>query len=280
MTLSELNPFLRFSAQMLYDTSYNGSQVRVSDCRLFSVLDGSGRLSIDGKHYSLSPGCLFYCCAGSCYSIHTHSSMHLLILNFDLSRTHSDQSLPLPPNRDKATWSTMPVYSNPVEGSFLSSHLFLESSGEVLPLLKQLVDDHAAGGRFADALTSANLKALLTRLHLHTSGQLPPKVVQVQEYIAAHYAEPITNGQLAQLVGYHEYYLNRIFTAATGQSLHGYLLRIRLNRAIWLILNTELELQEVSEQVGFGSYPHFSSAFKAATGFSPAQYRKRLRGSI
>jgi transcriptional regulator GlxA family with amidase domain len=174
----------------------------------------------------------------------------------------------------------MPVYSDPVEGSFLSSHLFLESSGEVLPLLKQLVDDHAAGGRFADALTSANLKALLTRLHLHTSGQLPPKVVQVQEYIAAHYAEPLTNGQLAQLVGYHEYYLNRIFTAATGQSLHGYLLRVRLSRAGWLILNTDLELQTISEQVGFGSYPHFSAAFKTATGFSPAQYRKRLRSSI
>ena len=125
MTLSELNPFLRFSAQMLYDTSYNGSQVRVSDCRLFSVLDGSGRLTIDGKHYTLAPGCLFYCCAGSCYSIHTHRAMHLLILNFDLSRSHSSQSLPLPPNRDQSGWSTMPVYFDEVEGSFLDSHLFL-----------------------------------------------------------------------------------------------------------------------------------------------------------
>ena len=280
MTLSELNPFLRFSAQMLYDTSYNGSQVRVSDCRLFSVLDGSGRLTIDGKHYTLAPGCLFYCCAGSCYSIHTHSAMHLLILNFDLSRSHSSQSLPLSPNRDQSGWSTMPVYFDEVEGSFLDSHLFLESSGELQPALKQLVADHAAGGRFADALTSAALKELLIRLHLHTSGQLPPKVVQVQEYIARHYAEPLTNAQLAQLVGYHEYYLNRIFTAATGQSLHGYVLRMRLNRAGWLILNTDLELQTVSEQVGFSSYPHFSGYFKQAYGLSPAQYRKRLRSNI
>lgn len=280
MTLSELNPFLRFSAQMLYDTSYNGSQVRVSDCRLFSVLDGSGRLTIDGKHYTLAPGCLFYCCAGSCYSIHTHSAMHLLILNFDLSRSHSSQSLPLPPNRDQSGWSTMPVYFDEVEGSFLDSHSFLESSGELQPALKQLVADHAAGGRFADALTSAALKELLIRLHLHTSGQLPPKVVQVQEYIARHYAEPLTNAQLAQLVGYHEYYLNRIFTAATGQSLHGYVLRIRLNRAGWLILNTDLELQTVSEQVGFSSYPHFSGYFKQAYGLSPAQYRKRMRSNI
>ena len=44
MTLSELNPFLRFSAEMLYDAAFNGSPVRVSDCRLFSVLDGTALL--------------------------------------------------------------------------------------------------------------------------------------------------------------------------------------------------------------------------------------------
>ena len=281
MTISDLNPFLRFSAEMLYDTSFNGTRVRVSDCRLLAVLEGTAKLSIDGRHYDLFPGCLFYCCAGSCYSIHTHSGMHLLILNFDLSRSHSGQTLPISPNREESGWSAMPVFFDTVESSsFLNSHLFLESGGELLPTLKQVVDDHAAGGRFADALTSAALKGQLTRLHLHAPGQLPPKVVQVQEYIAAHYAEPLTNARLAQLVGYHEYYLNRVFTAATGQSLHGYLLKVRLNRAGWLILNTDLELQTVGERVGFGSYPHFSAAFKAATGFSPAQYRKRLRGSV
>jgi len=281
MELCDLNPFLRFASEMLYDTAFNGSQVRVTDCRLFAVLEGTGRLSVEGKHYTLSPGCLFYCCAGSCYSIFTHSSMHLMILNFDLSRTHSHQTLPLSPKREQGSWSTMPVFFDSVSGSsFLCSHLFLENGGDLLSAVKQIVDDHTGGGRFADALTSAALKGLLTRLHLHAPGQLPPKVVQVQEYILQNYSQPLTNAGLAQLVGYHEYYLNRIFTAATGQSLHSYLLKVRLNRASYLILNTGLELQAVGEQVGFNSYPHFSAAFKAATGFSPAQYRKRLRGSI
>lgn len=281
MTLSDLNPFLRFSAEMLYDVVYNGSPVRVSDCRLFSVLDGSATLSIDGMQYTLTPGCLFYCCAGSSYSIHTQDNMHLMILNFDLTRDHSCHTLPIPPYRDNAQWAQMPVYHDEVsDSSFLNGHLFLENGGELLSHLRQIVDDCTEADRLSDAISSAGLKMLLIRMHQQIPGQLPQKVVQVQDYIAQHYAEPLTNGQLAHLVGYHEYYLNRIFTAATGQSLHGYLLKVRITRAAFLILNTDLELQEIPEQVGFGSYPHFSAAFKSATGFSPAQYRKRLRSNI
>ena len=157
---------------------------------------------------------------------------------------------------------------------------FLENGGSLLDLLRQTVEIHTMADRFADALSSAMLKTLLTRMHLHATGQLPQKVALVQDYILKHYAEPITNSQLAQLAGYHEYYLNRIFTAATGQSLHSYLMKVRISRAAFLILNTDLELQEISEQVGFGSYPHFSGYFKQAHGLSPAQYRKRLRSNI
>jgi len=82
---------------------------------------------------------------------------------------------------------------------------------------------------------------------------------------------------LADLVGYHEYYLNRIFTAYVGQSLHAYLMNIRLSRASYLILNTDMDLKDIPEQAGFSSYPHFSAAFKRVYGYAPAKYRKHLR---
>lgn len=281
MKLLELNPYVRFAAEMLYDASYSGSFVRVNDCRLFFILDGGASLAIGEREYSLFPGCLFYCRAGSIYSVRMEQPTHLISLNFDLSMGHGHRGLPFSPNRNAGQWEDMQVLLDRVEdSSFLNDHLYLENAGELLTLAKQTVTDFAAGGRYSAPLCCAGVKTLLTRLHLFAPGQLPPKVAQVRDHIDAHFAQPLTNRTLAELVGYHEYYLNRIFTAATGQSLHSYLLTVRLNRAVYLMLNTDRELQAISEEVGFVSYPHFSSRFKKIYSCSPAQYRKQLRCGI
>ena len=281
MNLCYLNPFLRFASKMLYDVSYNAMPVLVSDCRLFYILEGSAQLEIGDACYALEPGCLFYCCAGSRYTIRCVDCLHLFSLNFDLTQQFRANFHPLPPNREPENWPQTQVFFEEVaDSNFLNGHLFLEKGADYQPFLERIVQDFTSTDRFGRELGSAELKRLLITLHRRDPDQLPPKVVQVQEYLQTHFAQAITNRELADLVGYHEYYLNRIFNAATGQSLHRYLLNVRLNRAAYLILNTDLELQAIPEQVGFGSYPHFSGYFKQVFGCSPAQYRKQLRSNI
>lgn len=281
MNLCDLNPHLRFAAKMLYDINYNDTAVQVSDCRLFLVLEGSASLSISGQQYALAPGCLFYCCAGSRYSIRTQNLLRLMILNFDLTQQANRHSLPLPPCRDPAKWDTMPVYYEAVADSpFLGSYLVLENQSHLHDPLSRLLEEFGSTSRYSRELCSAALKSLLIALHQADPRQIPPIIEQVQAYIQSHYAQPITNQELAKLAGYHPYHLNRVFTDYTGLTLHSYLLQLRLKKANHLILNTDMELQAIAEQVGFGSYPHFSSYFKQMYGCSPAQYRKRLRGSI
>lgn len=281
MRVCDVNPFLRFASLLLYDTSYNNTEVRVSDCRLFYILDGSAQLRIGAQDYSLSAGSAFYCCAGSCYRIQTRDTLRLISLNFDLTQRFCDHRLPIPPSRDPSQWEAMPIHKDPVtDSAFLNDHLFLPLGSHLQEQLTAIVEAFSAGDRFSRELAGAMLKTLLTQLHRQLSGVLPPKLAQVQAYIQSNFAKPITNRELAELVGYHEYYLNRIFSEHTGMNLHSYLLRFRLSRASYLILNTDMELQQIPEQVGFGSYPHFSSYFKQVYGCSPAQYRKRLRSNI
>ena len=85
MNLCDLNPFLRFASKMLYDVSYNAMPVLVSDCRLFYILEGSGQLEIGDARHNLEPGCLFYCCAGSRYTIRCGDFLRLFSLNFGIS---------------------------------------------------------------------------------------------------------------------------------------------------------------------------------------------------
>ena len=124
------------------------------------------------------------------------------------------------------------------------------------------------------------MKTLLLQLHRAKQKELPDKLATVQAYIRDHYKENPSNKELGKLVGYHEYYLNRIFLAYTGMSLHEYLIKVRLEKAISLIINTNLPLNTVATEVGIQSYPHFSSCFRAAFGCSPSQYRRRHRGGI
>jgi len=278
MRVCDLNPFLRFYAELRNDLIYNDTPVKVSDCRLFYILKGCAQLTTGMHTFSLSPGSLFYCPAGSCYTIHTQNAMQLICLNFDLTQQWNDHILPMPPSRDPSHWPSMPVFSVFMEDSlYLNSFLFLEKMERFLPQLEQIIEDCSSGERFGKELGSAQLKNLLIRLHRQDVQQLPSKLQLIQKYMQTNYACPLTNQHLADLVGYHEYYLNRIFTAYVGQSLHAYLMNIRLCRASYLILNTDMDLKSISEQVGFSSYPHFSAAFKQSYGYAPAKYRKQLR---
>lgn len=281
MLLQELNPHLRFAAALRYEMFFNHRTVKVTDCRLFYITEGNARLHIGARQYSLCAGNLFYCCAGSEYTVETTAGFSLISLNFDLSQSHCERILPISPSSDQGTWATLPVYLDQVEDSdFLNSNFLLENAAEFRAELEQIALHFSSGGRFAPQLCSALLKTLLIRLHCPREGSLPPGILPVLHYIEQNYAKPISNEDLAAIAGYHEYHLNRLFRACTGAGLHSYLLSIRLNRAVYLMLNTNTPLQTIAEQVGFGSYPHFSSYFKQRFSCSPAEYRKRHRGSI
>ena len=121
---------------------------------------------------------------------------------------------------------------------------------------------------------SSLLKSILLRLHRSQDQSLPPKLTRVTEYIQKHYRKQLSNKDLGQLAGYHEYYLNRSFAACTGMTIHQYLMRVRMEQASYLLRNTDLPPNVIAEEVGIRSYPHFSASFKAAYGCSPTAYRK------
>lgn len=281
MELRQLAPFLRFAARMQYDRAFNAKAVRVTDCRLFYVLDGSAHAQIGAKSYCLTPDSLLYLSAGSIYTIHTDTGFSLISLNFDLEERWQAQAAPISPQRDPSLWKDLSVHSSDVTDSpFLGSHLFLEDGSSLHSSIEKIVDEFSVQDPFSGAIRHSQLTLLLLRLHRLEQPQLPPKLQLVHSYIRSHYAHPLSNRQLSDLAGYHEYHLNRLYAAATGLTLHEDLTAVRLSRAASKILSSDAPLQEIAEGCGFASYPHFSACFKQTYGSSPAQYRKRLKGSI
>ena len=61
--------------------------------------------------------------------------------------------------------------------------------------------------------------------------------------------------------------------ALTGIGANDYINRIRIEKAVQLLTDTQLSITEISEEVGFTYQRYFSTAFKQIKGVTPTQFR-------
>jgi AraC-like DNA-binding protein len=84
--------------------------------------------------------------------------------------------------------------------------------------------------------------------------------------------------QLAQELGISESYLRARFRRETGISLGQHLRRVRLQKAMGLLLQSDLSITAIAGRCGFDSVFSFSRSFHQFTGMPAKDYRKRFRG--
>jgi AraC-like DNA-binding protein len=80
--------------------------------------------------------------------------------------------------------------------------------------------------------------------------------------------------RLAREVGLGLSTLRRNFKAATGLSLHDFLLQNRLETARQLLGETEIPIKQIAARLNYRDVHFFSSQFKKLSGVSPAAYRR------
>lgn len=82
--------------------------------------------------------------------------------------------------------------------------------------------------------------------------------------------------RLSRLAGLNEHKLKKGFKELFGKSVFAYLLHHRIERAIELMDNTELSLDNIAALIGYTENAHFSRAFKKIKGIPPGQYRHEI----
>jgi AraC-like DNA-binding protein len=113
--------------------------------------------------------------------------------------------------------------------------------------------------------------------HEHESGahaerECSRHVVTARRYIDAHYGEVISLTLLAGVVGCSRRYLAERFRRETGETVHGYLTRVRLNHAVGDV-QAGAKVEAVMLGVGIRGKANFYRHFKARFGVTPAEYR-------
>ncbi|WP_248927499.1 response regulator transcription factor [Paenibacillus hamazuiensis] len=141
--------------------------------------------------------------------------------------------------------------------------------------------DQGAYAPLEQAETLNELTAAALRLLETQSGgrhRYRKEVRDAKLYIEQHLEEPITLHSLAEQVSLSPHYLSRLFREEVGESVNEYMTRLRIEKAIDMLQNTNLKVYEVAEKVGIPSYRYFSTMFRERTGLAPTDFKKQATG--
>jgi AraC-like DNA-binding protein len=94
----------------------------------------------------------------------------------------------------------------------------------------------------------------------------------------AHYMEKLTAEQIAEASRVSSSHLFRVFRKETGLTPYGYLMNVRMEHAMQMLLNTSYTVEEIAEHCSFCSSANFIRAFRQNTGVTPYKYRKLISG--
>lgn len=89
------------------------------------------------------------------------------------------------------------------------------------------------------------------------------------------YAQPLDIPSLARIAHVSEAHFIRTFRATFGETPHRYLQRRRVERAMFLMRESDRSITDICFAVGFGSLGTFSRTFRDIVGESPSGYRRR-----
>ena len=99
-------------------------------------------------------------------------------------------------------------------------------------------------------------------------------IQQVEDYLRGH-IQDATLTRCAKRVALSPSYLSRIYKEYSGKNFADRLLELRMERACELLGNPDYRAYDVAYDVGYDSPNNFSRAFKAYTGWTPSEYRRR-----
>ena len=109
----------------------------------------------------------------------------------------------------------------------------------------------------------------------HLRGGLSPAALRrVEVYVEAGLDRPLPLADLAARTGLSVFHFARAFRVSTGLTPRAFVEARRIARARVLIGETAQPLAAIAVDAGFGTQSRLTTAFKRATGFTPAAWRR------
>ena len=279
MKLCEINPFMRYAE--LQPVVKSSASLRCSyDYRLFYIIEGNATFVLSDRTIPLSPGMLLYFRPGLPYCF--SGDVKIIVLNFDMTRNQSDKKKSMAPSESIESFKKELVFENDPP-SELEDFVVVEKAFDIERKMQECLLQYCYPTPFSDAVTSAIIKDILcfvAQNKLPDEAEMPEIVRKIMLYIQQNYDKKISNSQIANEMGYHSYYLNRIFKDSMGMTIHQAVILEKMQVAKRLLKETDLAIGPVAIEVGFQDRAQFCTIFKKYTGHTPKEYKNYIHKKI
>ncbi len=248
-------------------------------CELVIVTRGRAMHSLEGDKFPVTAGDVFLLQGHQSHFFFDRSDMDLTNIMYD----PEELGLPESELRKLAGYSAMFL----LEPTYRRQHRFASRLHlKRLPLahVERLIDEIERecnecrpGFEVAARAKLLELIVYLSRAYTESDTTEAHALLRVGNVIGAlehDYARDWRVAELLSIANMSRSTLMRVFRKATGQTPIEYLVRLRIQKAMELLRNSDRTITEIAMDVGFNDSNYFARQFRRQTAKSPRQFRQ------
>ncbi|GMQ64252.1 AraC family transcriptional regulator [Vallitalea maricola] len=183
-------------------------------------------------------------------------------------------------------------FLSPLSQNQISFQNLIENDDEILKYVNKTIQEYLSremGYELAVKSSVYQLIVLLLRNYISrflTKKELISKVTNLKRfkliftYIDDNYQSKIYTEDLAKILNISTYHFCRIFKQMTGKTPTDYVNGIRLDKAVYYLNKSQLNITEIALKCGFDSINYFSRLFKKHYNFSPTKFREKNSNNL
>ena len=145
-------------------------------------------------------------------------------------------------------------------------------------LIKMLYKETEEPREYSETATRNLLHLLLIHLLRKIKSPETPtskdRLEEITDYLKEHYTEDLSLSSISERFFYNSSYFSRMFKKCTGEAFTSYVNSLRIRRAMELLEDETLSVDDIAGMVGFGDVKTFYSQFKRYTQTTPGAFRR------
>lgn len=235
-------------------------------CEIMFVSQGSGKITVDGKEYSVKKGDIIVYNPDTVHAESTTGKNGIEIIffgisNFKIGNMPSDYII----EKDASPVLHTGEYEDEYKFYFMS----LESEVSSDKPYNEIISKYLARLIMIGILRLANI----SEAKFITNGIF----TRIHNYLNKHYTEIESMDQICEDLKISKYYLSHVFKKYMGKPPMQYVTAKRIDLAKKMLQETDMSATEIGEYCGYADHVLFFKTFKKLEGITPMAFRKQAQ---